>query len=77
MEETGCPKNAVGSVIAIASIIGFIPDSFYTSMCGGWLQTYGNDAYDRIFLCCLGASVMGIVCAYIADRMTKKFRAQQ
>lgn len=77
MEETGCPKNTVGNVIAIASIIGFIPDSFYLSMCGGWIEKMGTAAYPRIFLCCAGASALGIICAFIADRMTKKFRASK
>lgn len=75
VDELGTPKNTVGNVIAIASILGFIPDSFYTTMCGGWLEQYGLAAYDRIFLCCAGASALGIICAFITDRMTKKLRA--
>ena len=75
IEEMGTPKNQVGSVIGLASILGFIPDSFYTTMCGGWIEKFGLAAYDRIFLCCAGASLLGIVCAFITDRMTKKLRA--
>ena len=38
VDEEGTPKNIVGSVIGISSLIGFIPDTFYTSLCGKWLE---------------------------------------
>ena len=72
VDESGCPKNTVGSIIGIASILGFLPDTFYTSTVGGWMDAYGNDAFKMVFLCCIGASVLGLVCAFISDRRIVK-----
>ena len=77
VDESGCPTNTVGSIIGIASILGFCPDTFYTSMVGGWLDNYGNDAFKMIFACCIGASLLGLVCAFISDRRIVKYRASQ
>ena len=74
VDESGCPKNTVGSIIGIASILGFLPDSFYTSTVGGWMDKYGNDAFKMIFMCCIAASVLGLVCAFISDRRITKYR---
>ncbi len=74
MDESGVPKNMVGSVVGIASLLGFLPDTFYTSMAGGWLEQYGNGGFKRIFMACIAASVLGLVCAFISDR---KIRAHQ
>lgn len=74
IDEVGTPKNMVGSVIGIASLIGFIPDTFYLSMCGKWLEQYGNKAYNMIFAFCLGAAIIGFAGAYISDRKIKKYR---
>ena len=74
IEEVGTPKNMVGSVIGIASLIGFIPDTFYLSMCGKWIEEYGNKAYNMIFTFCLAAAVIGFIGAYISDKKIKKHR---
>ncbi len=77
VDESGCPTNTVGSIIGIASIIGFCPDTFYTTLCGSWLDQYGNDAFKMIFGCCIAASVLGLICAFISDRRIVKYRASQ
>lgn len=74
IDETGTPKNVVGSVIGIASLVGFIPDTFYVSMCGGWIEKYGNDAYSMIFGVCLAAALLGLAGAYISEKKVLKFR---
>ncbi|KGM98497.1 MFS transporter [Clostridium botulinum] len=74
IEEVGTPKNMVGSVIGISSLVGFIPDTFYLSMCGGWIEKYGTGAYRLIFATCLGAAVVGFIGAFISERMVKKHR---
>lgn len=75
IDESGTPKNMVGSVIGIASILGFLPDTFYTTMCGGWLEQYGVGAYKMIFATCVAAAVLGLICAFISDRRIQKYRA--
>lgn len=74
IEELGTPKNQVGSVIGIASIIGFIPDTFYTTMCGARLEADPVGGYKFIFATCAIAMVVGLVCAYITYRKTMKYR---
>ena len=72
MEETGLQKNSVGSVIAIASIIGFAPDMFFTTMCGGWLEADPVGGYKKIWISCIIVAVVGIVCAIITAKLTDK-----
>ena len=70
VDEEGTPKNIVGSVIGISSLIGFIPDT-----CGKWLEADPVGGYKKIFLSCILAMVIGLVCAFISDRRIVKFRA--
>lgn len=76
IDEIGTPKNVVGSVIGIASLVGFIPDTFFLSMCGGWIDKYGNDAYNMIFMACLLATVVSFIGAWISERKVKQYREQ-
>lgn len=75
VDESGTPKNVVGSVIGIASLIGFLPDTFYTSLCGSWLDADPVGGYKSIFMAACAAMVLGLVCAFLADRLIKKHRA--
>ncbi len=77
VDESGCPTNTVGSIIGIASILGFLPDTFFTTLCGKWLDQYGNGAFKMIFGCCIAASVLGLICAFISDRRIVKYRASK
>ena len=75
VDESGTPKNVVGSVIGIASLLGFLPDTFYTSLCGSWLEADPVGGYKNIFMAACAAMVLGLVCAFLADRLIKKYRA--
>lgn len=74
LDESGVAKNMVGSVVGIASILGFLPDTFYTSLAGGWLEQHGAGGFRMIFTCCIAASVLGLVCAFISDRRIQNYR---
>lgn len=74
VDESGTPKNVVGSVIGIASLLGFLPDTFYTSLCGSWLDADPVGGYKNIFTAACGAMVLGLVCAFFAERLIKKYR---
>lgn len=74
IEELGTPKNQVGSVIGIASILGFLPDTFFTTWCGGRLEADPVGGYKFIFGACAAAMALGLVCAFISYRQTMKFR---
>ena len=74
VDESGTPKNVVGSVIGIASLLGFLPDTFYTSLCGSWLDADPVGGYKNIFMAACAAMVLGLVCAFFAERLIKKYR---
>jgi len=74
IDESGVPKNQVGSVIGLASILGFIPDTFYSTMCGSWLDAHGDAAYKMIWMTCIAATAIGLVCAIISDRRIVAYR---
>ena len=76
VDEVGTPKNIVGSVIGIASLLGFLPDTFYTTLCGKWLEIDPVGGYKKIFISCICAVVLGLVCAIISDKKILKHRAQ-
>ncbi|MBQ7860116.1 MAG: MFS transporter, partial [Faecalibacterium sp.] len=74
IDEMGTPKTQVGSVIGLASILGFLPDTFYSTMVGGWLDANGDAAYKMIWMTCIAAVALGLVCAVITDRKILAFR---
>lgn len=74
VDELGTQKNMVGSVIGIASIIGFLPDSFYTTMVGTRLEADPVGGYQFVFITCMLAMLLSLVCAIISDRRVLKYR---
>jgi len=75
VDEAGTPKNQVGVLLGIASILGFLPDTFYTSLCGSWLEADPVNGYKKIFMCCVAAGCLGTVSAFISERRIQKYRA--
>lgn len=74
VDEAGTPKHIVGSIIGIASLIGFLPDTFYTTLCGSWLDADPIGGFKNIFISCACAAALGLVCAFIAERLIAKNR---
>lgn len=74
VDESKIPMKMTGVVVGFVSVIGFLPDAFYYTMVGGWMDKYGNMAYQYIFALSLGCSVLGIVSAYILLKLVKKDR---
>ena len=74
IDEIGTSKNQVGSVIGIASLIGFLPDTFYTSVCGAQIEADPVGGYRFVFITCMAAMALGLVCAVISDRLVLKYR---
>ncbi len=69
-----CKFKAVyaGTVIGIASIIGYLPDSFYYIIFGKWMDNYGNDAYTMIFGFLMATAAIGMIVTIIMRRLIKK-----
>lgn len=74
IDEVGTSKKAVGSVVGIASLLGFLPDTFYTTMCGARLEADPVGGYRFIFITAIAAMALGTVCAFISDRLITKYR---
>ncbi len=74
VDELGTQKNMVGSVIGIASILGFLPDTFYTTMCGARLEADAVSGYKFVFLTAAAAMLLSLTCAIISDRKILKYR---
>ena len=61
--ELGIPTNVSATAVAIATLIGYLPDMFVHTMFGKWIDTYGNAGYTRIFIYGIGTAVLGIIAA--------------
>ncbi len=61
-----------GTVIGIGSLIGYLPDFFYFTMFGRWMDSYGNAAYKMIFGFLLATAILGMVLAFIMKAMIAK-----
>lgn len=73
IDEAGTPKNMVGSVIGVASIIGFLPDTFINTLFGSYLDNFElSVAYGKIFTFCICCAVMGLTVSIIGERVIKK-----
>lgn len=66
--EAKIPAKVTGTVIGIASVIGYSPDLFMSTMFGEWLDKYGNSGYNYIFIYLAVTSIVGLVAAYLVRR---------
>lgn len=77
MGEAGVPVEISGSTIGVAAVIGFSPDVFQFALFGHWMDTYGNGAYNLMFIYQAVILALGIVSALCIMRIGKKNRAAQ
>ncbi|MGL5357330.1 MAG: MFS transporter [Cetobacterium sp.] len=62
IDEIGVPKNIRGTIIGVASFIGFSPDIFLPALIGNWLDIYpGNRGYLYMFTFMLIMMVVGLI----------------
>lgn len=74
VDESNIPLEKTGAVIGLASFVGFCPDAFFYTMVGGWLDK-GDSGYTKLFLLCLGCSLLGMVCCAVLNRMNASEKA--
>ncbi|TQR15593.1 MFS transporter [Psychrobacillus soli] len=75
VDELETPKYMVGTVVGVASIIGFIPDAFIYTLFGGIMDANpGLPGFRMIFIIFIGVAVAGAIIAFIADRMIVKIQ---
>ena len=75
VSEAGIPRKLTGSVIGIASMIGYMPDFVYNMIFGRWLDVHGTTGYNYIFTFLAISGFVGAVMAYFIYRHGKKARA--
>ena len=61
IRETGIPLKVAGTAIGIASLIGYTPDLFMSTLFGYWLDRFQNDGYWLIFVTLASISVLGVI----------------
>lgn len=70
--EAKIPFIYVGTVLGIASAIGYSSDIWLYNLCGHWIDTFGIQGYTYIW-CLQGAgAVMMLVCGILLGRCYKK-----
>lgn len=72
MSEAGIPRMLTGTAIGIASIIGYVPDSLYSLIFGGFLDKFGGHGYTYIFIFLIVSCVIGASFAVIVRRLGLK-----
>lgn len=78
IDEAGTPKNMVGSVIGVASIVGFLPDTFIHTLFGSYLDNYEfSVAYNKIFMFIIITAIAGTLAAFIGERIITKHQKQR
>ena len=70
--ELGIPTNVSATAVAIATLIGYLPDMFVHTMFGNWIDQNGAAGYDKILLYGVGTAVLGVVAALLAVAQSKK-----
>lgn len=75
-EELKIPRHLYGTVIGVASIIGYAPDLFMNTMFGSWLDKYGNAGYTPIFMFLIALSLLGVAVALVISRYKKRIAIQ-
>lgn len=75
MGEAGVPVEISGSTIGVAAVIGFSPDVFQFALFGHWMDSYGNGAYNLMFIYQAVILGIGILAALIIIRGAKKRKA--
>ena len=72
VSEAGISRTMTGTVIGIASIIGYLPDSIYSVLFGKWLDNKGAAGYTNIFIFLVASGILGAVLAFWIYRHGKR-----
>lgn len=77
VDESNIPINVTGIVVGFVSVIGFLPDAFYYTLIGSWLDKYGDMAYKYIFSLSLACSVLGIIASYTLLKIVNREKKEE
>lgn len=71
MTNVATPMALFGTSIGIQSLIMTIPDTFFYTIAGNLIDSYGNLGYYFVFGGCLVFALLGFLCCFILDRRLK------
>lgn len=74
--EVGIPVKYAAITGGIVCAIGYSPDLFIFILFGKWIDAYGNDAYNYIFLYNIVMCCVGIVSGLLSLRYKRRFARQ-
>lgn len=74
--EAKVPFKLVGTVLGIASAIGYSSDIWLYNLCGSWLDNYGMDGYRNIWLLQCAGAVMMLIMGLFMARCYKKAKEE-
>ena len=75
VDEANIPLEYTGAVIGFASLIGFVPDAFFYSLAGGWIDNYGMKGYTYLFTLSLCCAIVGLISSTILNRIIESEKA--
>lgn len=70
--EVKMPMAITGTAMGICSAVGYSTDLWSYTLCGSWLDTYGNSGYIRIMGLWLAGLALVIICNILLHRYEKK-----
>lgn len=70
--EAKVPFQYVGTVLGIASCIGYSSDLWIYNVIGNWLDRYGDSGYTRIWALQMGGAIMMLICGFLLAGLYKK-----
>ena len=71
------PMHLMGTIIGLASVIGYSSDLWLPRTIGSILDSNGTGGYKYVFMIMLGAMVMNSIFGFIMYRMSKKEQAAE
>ncbi len=72
--EAKMPMSITGTAIGICSAIGYSSDLWLYTLCGKWLDSFGNAGYRYIWILTMGSVAMVVVCCILLHIYEKKHR---
>lgn len=76
-QETRIPAAFMGTAVGIASIVGYTPDFFMSTMFGTWLDNFGVTGYNYIFIFLGTVSILGLAASYLIYHRAKAIQSEQ
>ncbi len=75
--EAKVPFKYVGTVLGVASAIGYSSDIWLYNLCGSWLDAFGNGGYRYIWMLQGGGAVMMLITGLLMAGLYRKARSDQ